>query len=304
MHGCPRVAETALGILPRDPCGSGGAALGADVAVGRPQSDTPAHLDEERVQCRQFQRLPFGPRVLPDQRPACDPRPTVQYAGDIARPPCGGIDLSGCPTRRGKAQQHTRGRAPIHPCHAVVPGAAEPLHRLQADQRKDPVLRRGLPGNLALHIMVARGDQHVERIGCCHLGPLKPARIGRLQKGRARAVGANQVPGLVIGEAGSEGAQGGAPAFLVLRQVAVPGGVQRQNRKLHQKHVPGRTLMRAQRGKALYLAPRHGGQEARQAVPARIGLDQPLAQQVKRHLPLRIAVPRDRNAAPCQKWSS
>ena len=94
-------------------------------------------------------------------------------------------------------------QAPVHPGDAIVPGPAKALHRLEGDQRKDPVVDAGLLCYRRLYVVVLGRDQHVQLVGRCHpiLVVLRPGlRSGwRLHEGGFGDVVHHQVPRLVVG---------------------------------------------------------------------------------------------------------
>ena len=103
-------------------------------------------------------------------------------------------------------------------------------------------------GHGLLQIMVAGGDEHVQGIGRLCVGPLQSAGIGRLHEGRPFPLFDDQAPRRIVRVVRCHRAQRIAPAPFVARQVVAAGSPKRERAKLHEEHVPGRTLVRSQRG--------------------------------------------------------
>ena len=271
VNGRPWVAGAALERPRGDPGFPGGGSPRHQPAFRPLQADPAANLDEPRIDIVHGQLPALRPLQAPDEprlRISAIPSgpPRLEQPLHVPAPPRGGIRAQVALPGRRQPEHGPTGGSPVHARDSVIPATAVALAGLQRDQRVDPVLRRRLPGDGGLQIVVARGNEHVERVWRRGLTPFQFVRITRfrrLQEGWLAPVEHRQPPGRVVPVLRREPPQGVRPGRFALRDPA-PGTLPDRHRpQLHEEHVPGGPLVGAQGGKSPHAAARHRGKKPR-----------------------------------------
>ena len=260
IHRGPEIPDVAVRGLGGDAGRLGARSDRDDRAPLFSQPHPAADLDEVRVESPQIQGAGAVPGFQPQECiPVLFPEVALVAVKQPAPPREHGAHVveqmrPQAARGRGKAEAGPGGIPSVHAGDAVVPRAEVASHRLKADQRQRPVFGCAVDRDRLLQLVVLRGDQNVEVVGCGDARAMvaEPLRRRTLHEGGTCRVLDDEAPRFVVAEFRGQAAEQRAPLprRSGRRVPACPMAGDRP--ELCQEGVPSVALMRAEGRECAY----------------------------------------------------